>query len=409
MTEEYDNDNELRKLDCENEYQYLWKVGRLVKEGKYRWKDICTKINKELGYDEYEYKGESAFRKKVQAAEAFYDNVFIHMNNDMRVEEIKKATNEYEKAKIKLQTEKNEYRQWLRIEARDEMIIEKLKDSLDHLVPSPSPKRIEVKNNSKQGILCFGDEHYGTEFEILGLNGETLNCYSPEIFEKRMWDLLDETVSIIKKENIDILNVFSLGDFCDGILRVSQLMKLRYGVIDSTIKYTEFIIKWLNELSKHVFVRFYSTEGNHTQLRMLSQPKGTFENENMQKIVDSFTEYCLKDNRNIEFYRNPTGLIYTNVFGYTFLGVHGEVKSMEKAIKDLSYIYDVKINYLIAGHLHHSKTEEVGFDCQVINVPSIIGVDSYSVSLYKTANAGATMLVIEDGKGKTIEYSIKLK
>lgn len=409
MTEEYDNDNELRKLDCENEYQYLWKVGRLVKEGKYRWKDICTKINKELGYDEYEYKGESAFRKKVQAAEAFYDNVFIHMNNDVRVEEIKKATNEYEKAKIKLQTEKNEYRQWLRIEARDEMIIEKLKDSLDHLIPSPSPKRIEIKSNSKQGVLCFGDEHYGTEFEIIGLNGEILNCYRPEIFEKRMWNLLDETVSIIKKENIEILNVFSLGDFCDGILRVSQLMKLRYGVIDSTIKYTEFIIRWLNELSKHVFVRFHSTEGNHTQLRMLSQPKGTFENENMQKIVDSFTEYCLKDNKNIEFHRNPTGLIYANIFGYNLLGVHGEVKSMEKAIKDLSYIYDVKINYLIAGHLHHSKSEEVGIDCQVINVPSIIGIDSYSVSLYKTANAGATMLVIEEEKGKTIEYSIKLK
>ena len=46
--------------------------------------------------------------------------------------------------------------------------------------------------------------------------------------------------------NIDILNVFSMGDFSDGILRVSQLMKLRYGVVDGTIKYADFISNKLN-------------------------------------------------------------------------------------------------------------------------------------------------------------------
>ena len=44
----------------------------------------------------------------------------------------------------------------------------------------------------------------------------------------------------------------------------------------------------------------------------------------------------------------------------------------------------------------------------VVNVPSIIGVDDYSISIHRTSNAGATFLVLEAEKGKTIEYAIKL-
>ena len=65
-------------------------------------------------------------------------------------------------------------------------------------------------------------------------------------------------------------------------------------------------------------------------------------------------------------------------------------------------------DYLIAGHLHHSKTETVGVDSEVINVPSVIGVDDYSLSLGKSSNAGATLLVFERLKGKVVEYDIKL-
>ena len=38
----------------------------------------------------------------------------------------------------------------------------------------------------------------------------------------------------------------------------------------------------------------------------------------------------------------------------------------------------------------------------------VIGVDDFSMSINKTSNAGATFLVLEHGRGKTIEYAIKL-
>ena len=85
-----------------------------------------------------------------------------------------------------------------------------------------------------------------------------------------------------------------------------------------------------------------------------------------------------------------------------------KLKNMERALKDFSKIHNVSIQYLIAGHLHHSKSEEIGVNSEVINIPSIVGVDTYSLSLNKTSNASGKLLVFEEGKGKICEYSLKL-
>ena len=81
-----------------------------------------------------------------------------------------------------------------------------------------------------------------------------------------------------------------MGDFNDGILRVSQLMKLRYGVVDGTIKYADFISNWLNELTKYVRVKYQSTNGNHSELRMLGQPKVLLQRIIWAKLLRSLSK-----------------------------------------------------------------------------------------------------------------------
>lgn len=301
-----------------------------------------------------------------------------------------------------------EYNRWLREDARDELIMEKICDTISALPPLVIPEYIEPVHNTRSYCLVFGDEHYGVEFKLRDLFGNTINEYSPEIFEERMWILLHKVVDIIKKENIDTLNVFSMGDFSDGCLRVSQLMNLRYGVVDGTIQYANFISNWLNELTNYVRVRFQMTDGNHTELRELGQPKGTFKDDNMGKVVRSFIKIRLKDNDNFVFVENPTGYIYAQLACNTVIGIHGEVKNMEKTLRDFSSIYNVPIQYLLAGHLHHSKSEEVGINSEVINIPSIIGVDPYALSLNKTSNAAGKMIVFDQLDGKVCEYTLKL-
>ena len=315
---------------------------------------------------------------------------------------------ELKKERYKLQTEKLENNRWLRENARDELILEKILNAVDNLYPIPVPDVLPVQHSNREYCLAFGDEHYNAEFEIKGLHGEILNAYNPEIFEQRMWDLLNQTVEIIHKENITKLNIFSMGDFTDGLIRVKQLMKLRYGVIESTIKYADFICNWLNKLTEYVNIDYQMVFGNHSELRMLGQPKGTFKDDNTGLYVREIIKERLKDNPNFHIEINPTGLIFSTLCDFNVLGIHGEVKNMEQAIKDFSNTYNTRIDILVGGHIHHEAGKCVGVNRNVINVPSLMGVDDYAMSLNKTSNAGATLFVLENGKGKVQEYNIKL-
>ena len=399
-----DNIDTYKRFEGETDEELIFRICN-DKEQIGSWQDVADIINELTGNDY----GESTYRKKYQAFQKMLSaNQSKFADSDAQLKEIEVQKRELEKAKVKLQTEKLEYARWIREEARDELIIEKICESIASLPSLEIPQYIQPVHNTRAYALVFGDEHYGAEFEIKGLFGDVLNAYSPEIFEERMWSLFNQTVEIIQKENIDTLNVFSMGDFGDGCLRVSQLMKLRYGVVDGTIKYADFICNWLNELTKYTRVKFQMTNGNHTELRMLGQPKGTFTEDNMGKVVSEFIKARLKDNDNFTFIDNPTGYIYAQLACHTILGIHGEVKNMENAIKEFSKIYSVPIDYLLAGHLHHSRIEEVGMNSEVINVPSVVGVDPYSLSLNKTSNASGKLLVFEQTKGKVCEYTLKL-
>ena len=407
----------LKKRADENEAQYIFRIGQakasnLIEE---RWEDINPRLNTELGLSEDEWKDVSVYRKRYRLYEDAWNNIFSKSNftaeQTLTIEEQKR---ELEKAKIKLRTEKLEYNRWLREEARDELICERIVLAIKELPPLDIPKILPTHieggfYNDREGCLIFADTHYGVDLKVTGLFGEAINEYSPEIFERRMWDLLAQVIDICKKEGFSSLNVYDLGDEVDGILRVSQLWKLRYGVIESTVRYGRFITEWLNELSKHVRIKYQMVkDSNHCQLRLLNQPKGAFKDENMAYIIADKIMDRLDGNPNFEFIQNPTGYVFDNILGYNVLGIHGECKGLESAIKDFSKTYRVDIDFLVGGHKHHQNSSNIGIQSDVISVPSVIGVDDYSLSLHKTSDPGATLFVLEANKGKTIEYNIKL-
>ena len=401
----------LKKLPEENEAQYIFRLGQLKDSGVITdtWESINPTINRELGIEEENWRDVSSFRKRYRNYLDAYEQIFS--KEKFSTDQTGEYTNqkrELQKLKTQIQTEKLEYNKWLREEARDELICEKICNAIKSNNTLVSPDPIVIDRANRSAVLAFGDEHYAAEFTIYGLHGEILNSYSPEIFEQRMWDLLYQTIDIIQKEHLTTLYVFALGDFTDGILRCGQLMKLRYGVVEGTVKYANFIANWLNELTKYVKVKYQMTYGNHSELRMLSQPKGTFKEENTGMFVREMIKTYLENNPNFEMIVNPTGLIFDNIEGLNVLGIHGEVKNMENAIKDFSNTYNTNISILIGGHMHHYRAQTVGVNKDVINVPSIIGIDDYSMSLNKTSNPGAVLFCVEENKGVTLEYKIKL-
>lgn len=349
------------------------------------------------------YKVMQYYRQKVMEGEVTTESERCELDSKIT---------EFQKERQKLATEKLEYHKMLRESARDDLIFEKLADAIkalpEHEIPCARYKPTGNIYGAREGILVFGDEHYGAEFEIKGLYGEVINSYNIDIAESRMDDLLRQAIDIIKLEGLEVVHVFNMGDFTDGVLRVGQLRKLQLGVVDSTVRYMEYLSSWLNELSKYAYVKFQMVHGNHSELRMLGQTKGTFKDENMGKVVAAYIKMRLKDNPNFEFCENPTGLIFADVLGFNMLGIHGEVKNMEQAIKDFSSLYGEEIDYLFAGHLHHRQSCSAGYRREVIRVPSVVGTDEYAMSLNRMSDAGAVFVIIEQGVGKTTDYSIYL-
>lgn len=389
----------INRQDGECLEQYLYRLGGYKSSGliDMTWDDIAQIINDQCGAD----KSPDVCRKEYAIARRYASQVFgrgTPGDSEMRAEV----------AKRQAQTINIETNRWIREHARDDLITEKIVDAIHSLEPLEMPQYIETPYGSRVGMLCMGDAHFGTEFIIYGLNGEVLNEYNEDVFRQRMFKLLHETVRIVEENGLSDLYVSDLGDFADGILRVSQLVKLQYGVVESTVRYADFISTWLNELTKVVRVHFGMVDGNHTELRMLGQPKSTFKDENMGIVVRAFIKERLKDNPNFEFIENKTGYIFQKIYGYTILCIHGDEARGNNSVKDFSNTYGVRINYLIAGHNHHSRLEEVGMDVESIGVPSIIGIDNYSMSLNAVSNPGATLLLLEEGKGKTVQYTIKL-
>ena len=314
------------------------------------------------------------------------------------------------KERIKLQTEKQEFNKWIREYSRDELIAEHIVNAVHQLQPLNVPGYIPPVHMNKEYLLTISDAHFGVEFEIKDLYGNILNAYSPEIFKNRMWDLYNKVIEQIQKDHIQVLNIFELGDALDGILRAnSQLMQLRYGIIDSSILYADFLSTWLNELSKHVRIKFQMVKrSNHNQLRLVGQPKNAFPDEDMSKSILVFMKERLKGNRNVEIIENPTGLVYAQLATYAILGGHFETKNLGDSLKDFSKTYQMPLDYIISGHWHSLATGDVGINSEYISVRSIIGVNPYSYSINKVSNAGASMFVFEQGNGLVDEHHYKL-
>jgi len=320
--------------------------------------------------------------------------------------EIKKQ--ELQKEKIKIQTEKISLSQLLRETARFELFTERAIQAIKEIEPLPYPDKIISNKGNNEGLLCLADAHFGKEILINDLKGEIINQYDEEIFKQRMYKLLNKTLDICKKEDLTEIHIMNLGDEIDGLIHLGQLVNLKYGVVESAIKYSYFIASWLNLLSKNIKIKYYSTCGNHTDLRMLSTKKGELPHENISKVIFILTKEILKDNPNIECIENKTDMIYTQIAGFNILGIHGEEKDVQQSIRDYSYMYNEDISYLVTGHKHHANSVNLGISKGTIGVGCICGLDNFSLKIKKVSEPSSTFVIFEENIGKTIEYNISL-
>ena len=366
-------------------------------------RDIAELINNASNSN----KDESTYRKWWSAYQEGYDDANkYNEDNSAMLKILEEKRLEVEKERRKAQTERVETNKWIREQAREEMFYDNLLESIkNNMSYTPEINKIDVPTSDVDAVLFLSDQHYGTDYKIYGVNNEIINEYSPEIFEQRMSIIFNDTIKQLNNNGIKELNIMCLGDTLDGMLRNSQLIKLRWGVIDCAIKYANYMLKWLIELSKYTKINLYNTSGNHTEMRLLDGKKGEHERENMDKVIIEVIKNGIEltGNQNINIIENKSGYIYTKLPNslYSIFGFHGEVKDLERASMEFQEVYNCDIDYIAAGHLHHNNINLYGSRKGAIRVGSIIGCDDYSLKLRKRTDASSTFCIFTKDNGLT--------
>lgn len=372
------------------------------------WEEIKELINNETG----ETNGESVYRKwwySFSQGLDFAKQQSLDSNEAIAELELKKL--EVLEERKKLQTVKSEFHKKTRESGRKDLFFEQVSASIQEIgtLPSPSFEPLQTNNGKIAGVLGFGDEHFGKEFV------SNSNQYNEKIYLERMSHLLGDTVSIIEKEHLDELTVLNGADSVEGMaLRVSMLNALQYGFIDQVIKYARYKVEWLKELSKYAKIRYiHIPSANHTELRLHGSSRGEMPKEDVERIIVAYIHDMLKDNERIDVPLYDEGIVDFKVLEFNIAACHGhQLKGKKNAIKDISMLKRTFYDYLYVSHFHHGSSLTVGEtstnNIEVVQLPSIMGSDEYSDSLFTGAKAGANLSIYEEGKGRTVSYNFVL-
>lgn len=405
----------IKKMDRKKNESYLSfskRVTRALSNKTISYKEWAKSLLNENIYGEENTRRCFVFFEKFLSI--LENDEINNIQDENKLQEILIAKKELEKERKKIQTINLEYNQYVRDISRFELFNEKIKEAIDNMPALIFSNTIQDKFNSKQtAVLCISDAHNGTEINMQTVFNEPINIYSPDILKKRLNKLADTVIKDYKNNfNYKKLIVFDLGDGIQNILRLSDIAKLKTGVIDSVLQYAEMISQFLNKIQNelNIQIEFSCLGGNHSELRLISTGKN-WESENLGKVIREFIALRLKDNQNIKV--DPySDFSFKQIEGINILAIHGD--DSKKNINEISYweqYHNITIDILLMGHFHHQEQISLGYsptgDKEIIIVPSLIGIDEFSRKNRKLARAGAKFILFEDNN-KTWEKVIYL-
>ena len=92
-----------------------------------------------------------------------------------------------------------------------------------------------------------------------------------EIEKKRIEQLTGKVINKCKTLNVSKLNITTLGDCIQGMLRISDVKINDVPVVECVVEVSRLIAQMLNEISKVTYITYYHTmASNHSQTRPLN-------------------------------------------------------------------------------------------------------------------------------------------
>lgn len=384
-----------KRASDETKEEYILRICGLKDVIGVTWDRIAAIINENLGIE----RTESSYRK-------FYAR---HANGlPLNIDAETAQSLNIQSERNKLHTTKVELNRYLRHYSRFDLFYENIRDAIETL-PPPEVKPFPAKASDKEYILTISDLHYGSTYTSEN------NRYSRDICRQRLNTLLGEVIEFVKYEGVEHLNVVSLGDTIQGILRLTDLQLNDIAVVDCVVEISRILAAFLNELTAYVYVDYYAVSAaNHTQTRPIGSKASELATEDVERIIINYISDLLADNGRACIHTDMSrDYIDFSVFDFQVIAMHGhQIKNLPTAIKDMSSVCQKFYDYMLLGHLHSAQELCVGerdeHNIEVLVSPSIIGSCPYSDKLLKGSKSAAKIYEFDERHGHTMTKTIIL-
>lgn len=396
---------EIKKKTNETEEQFLWRIGQMIDSGQIEsWKSITDEINRELGIDETEYRGESAYRKRYQAAKKFYDNCFSKMENEEYQKKLEVMNRELAKSTVRYRDERNAWNKQNYIAARAEQKLDYLEERLlEQGKVNFEVHEIPKINGDTDLLVALSDLHIGQCFS------STWGEYNSDIAKERLEKYLNEIIRIGKLHNASNIHVTCIGDVISGNIHKTIQISNRENVIDQIKLASEYITSFCYELTKifnHVFL--YDVPGNHSRL---DTKEDAMKDERLDSLISWSVCQSLKHIENFHSMthrRFDTTIGEAYVRGHNYILLHGDNDSMTKqGIADLSLMLGFVPQYIIMGHKHTPAMNEFN-GVRVYQSGSLAGSgDDYTIQ-HRMAGSPSQLVLVCNNCGVECSYNVDL-
>jgi len=325
------------------------------------------------------------------------------------------------KERKKMQQENARLQETYRWQARNELFNEKVFQAIEKLPPlvdkySTKPMQDDKKAKvGNTGLIVVADLHAGSTFEIKDNNGKLVNAYNMDIMQDRLYQLLYMIEEDIDERTIDCDDIVVAidGDLLENVLRMTSLMKLKDPVVDTVIQTSEILAHWITELyvTLHKYIKVVVVSGNHDSLALLGA-KPRFDEENLGKLVVKFLELRLNGFPYITVQPYSEASV-VNIQGVNVLFEHGVDNNLKDTLDYYANIFNIKIDEIIAGHLHHGESKSVGVadlgDRMIYRVGSIVGIDPYAKKIRAASKPSGYFALYEANIGHSWSKTYYLK
>ena len=400
----------LKRLPEENEDQYIWKVGQAKDAGLIdsTWEELTPRLNSELGIEDTEWRGSSAFRKAYRWMQRAYDNVF-RQNGFIGTQgdELDAKTEVLFKAKKQFEDQRRELNKIRTSGARFDHLTEKMIEAANNLC-EVKPLTFDdyiLTYDDTEAVICWADWHYGM------VTDNIWNQYNTDICRHRVSEFVNKATKRLLKHSVRKLHIMLLGDAAHGSIHTSCRVASEENTCEQLMQVSEIMAEAINELSSYVSeVDVYATYGNH--LRTIQNKHDSIHSDNMEKIIPWWLEQRLQNNSRVNIIKSDYyEFIYLNVCGYNIVGAHGDLEKFKQFGPTVNTLftkkYGMTIDYTVSADKHHiEEFEQMGIES--ILVRSLCGADEYSNNNRLYSAPGQTLMIFTPEEGRDGTYNIKV-